>query len=101
MIYFETWAGLCNRLRGMAAAYAFAKELEEPLTIIWESDVNCNCRFESLFNITAEIPMKVVNFDCMGSNPFKKTEHQINKLRKKYMKSRCEGIYLDEKMLWI
>lgn len=92
MIYFEVHAGLCNRLRGMASAYAFAKDTNQKLTVIWESDVNCNCKFDTLFNLSADIPVKVINLDCMGNGIMKKAEHQINKCRKLYMKFKSDTV---------
>lgn len=92
MIYFEVEAGLCNRLRGMAAAYFYAKDVGEPLTIIWKSDINCNLKFDSVFTLDVDIPVKVINFDCMGTGPVKKLEHLINKCREARMKSKCAAV---------
>lgn len=92
MIYFEVEAGLCNRLRGMAAAYFYAKETGVPLTIIWKSDINCNLKFDSVFALDVDIPVKIINFDCMGTNPFKKLEHLINRFREAWMKSKCAAV---------
>lgn len=93
MIYFEVLAGLCNRLRGMAAAYAFAKEMNTPLTIIWEKDINCNCSFDALFHIAGDIKVDVITFDCMGTTFLKRLEHQKNKLYKKHIQDKCNSIY--------
>lgn len=90
MVYFETEAGLCNRLRGIAAAYFFAKDLGQPLTIIWKSDVNCNLHFNDTFSLDVDIPVKVINFDCMGKGVVNKFQHLINRLREGLIKQRCD-----------
>lgn len=94
MIYFEVEAGLCNRLRGTVAAYNFAKDKGQPLTIIWKSDVNCNLKFQSYFLINADIPVNVIDFNCMGRDIFHKMEHQVNKLREKVMKKKCSIVMM-------
>lgn len=92
MVYFEVEAGLCNRLRGMASAYFFAKDNGQPLTVIWKSDVNCNLRFDSFFTLDTDIPIKVIHFDCMGTNPVRKAEHLLNRCREAVMKARCAEV---------
>ena len=96
MIYFEVWAGLCNRLRGMASAYAFAQSIGEPLTVIWESDVNCNCRFDNIFTLNRGVDINILYYDCMGTSFAKKIEHQKNKIHKKYIQSKCDIIYKED-----
>ncbi len=42
--------GLGNRMLAIASAYTLSKELERPLSVIWERDERLNCPFHLLFN---------------------------------------------------
>lgn len=86
MIYFEVEAGLCNRLRGIVAAYNYAKEYEQKLTVIWEQNVNCNMKFKDIFLVEVDIPCKIKDFNAMGQGVKYKIIHGINKFRIQCMK---------------
>ncbi len=100
MIYFETWAGLCNRLRGMSSAYGFAKEIGIPLTVIWENLDICNCSFDDYFELDVDqtIPVKVCNFNMMGTSLFHKALHFLYNRKIASMKKKSVIISQDELM---
>ena len=51
----EPLAGLCNRIRVIDAALAFAKKLNKPLRILWYNNQFLNCPFNRLFYIPEDI----------------------------------------------
>ncbi|MCH6236503.1 hypothetical protein [Cognataquiflexum rubidum] len=54
MIYIEPFGGICNRLRAIASAVWLSKQLNKPLTVIWQVNEDLNTSFESLFQLPGE-----------------------------------------------
>ena len=52
MIFLETSAGLCNRMRSIASAYNIAKKNNVKLIVIWPINKDCKCGFYDLFKKT-------------------------------------------------
>jgi hypothetical protein len=49
LLIVETTCGLCNRLRAIDSAVAFAEQRGDRLHIIWFADPDLNCRYSDLF----------------------------------------------------
>ena len=96
MIFFEVEAGLCNRLRGLVSAYYFAQEAQQPLTIIWEQDINCNCKFASLFSLHIDEPIQIWEVNCMGSRLQDKIMHRYNRYKKSTIKRKCRNVHIGD-----
>ncbi len=62
MMTFVPQGGLCNRMRAMNSAFAFAKQVPIDLEIIWCRDATLNCSLSELFTLGSET-CRVVEFD--------------------------------------
>lgn len=51
MITIKPFGGLGNRMRALDSSYWLAKELDEPIHLIWEKNTELNCSFQKLFEI--------------------------------------------------
>jgi hypothetical protein len=49
MLTIEPLGGLCNRMRALDSAFALARTLRYPVTILWNIDASLGCRFDKLF----------------------------------------------------
>ena len=52
MIFLETTAGLCNRMRSISSAYTISSKYNEKLFVIWPINDDLGCKFEDLFEKT-------------------------------------------------
>lgn len=90
MIYYEVRGGLCNRMRTLASAYKFSKDVRQRLTIIWYCNSACKCKFDRLF--TLNVPEQInfmyfwesVNFRWVNQM----SGHWVNKI-----KASCDIVY--------
>ena len=55
MLIIEPLGGLCNRLRALDSAIAFAEENSIRLSVVWILGPSCNCRFSDLFMIPKKV----------------------------------------------
>jgi hypothetical protein len=55
MLVIEPVGGLCNRLRALDSAIAFAEENNIPLSVVWILGPSCNCRFSDLFIVPKQV----------------------------------------------
>lgn len=63
------YAGLCNRMRVIASAYACARELGYPARVLWcGCNRDCKVRFDSLFQPVDLPDLTVVETDALSSN---------------------------------
>ena len=62
------YAGLCNRMRVMASAYACARELGYPARVLWcGRNKDCKVRFDSLFQPVTQPDLTVVETNALYS----------------------------------
>ena len=57
-IIVQPTAGLCNRMRTIAAASVLAERLGRKMIVVWTSDATLNASFRSLFK---PLPFKVID----------------------------------------
>lgn len=92
MIYFEVRGGLCNRMRALASAYAYAQERGQAITVLWPCNGECNCRFDTLFKI--EYPfdsMKFIYIKWFLRGHFTNYKNIMRKIKKK-----CDYIFEED-----
>jgi hypothetical protein len=70
--------GLANRLRTIADFYAICQETGRELVVSWQPSVECNARFEDLFDLKATSKVisnfQVLNYDVLSSNTIQDEE---------------------------
>jgi len=49
MIFLEPLGGLANRMRVIATGIALARQLKQPVSVIWKENYELNCPFDQLF----------------------------------------------------
>lgn len=94
MIYFLAQAGLCNRMRGISSAYYFAKKAnDQPLTVIWPDNHECNCPFEKIFNMKVDMPIHFINISYLHNFRLRRWKERIliALIRKK-----CQEQFIDD-----
>lgn len=71
-IILKPHSGLANRIRVMVSGIGLSKELNIPLTIIWEKDAGLNSEYHDLFRENASVQISAVDLRsrviqlCMG-----------------------------------
>lgn len=61
MLMVQPVGGLCNRMRAIDAACAFAQDQQQRVAVIWYPEHDCNARFGDLFEMPKDIPLVDMN----------------------------------------
>lgn len=64
MIYIEPCAGLGNRFIGLACAYYAAKDLNQPLTVVWKREPVMGARASALLRLPKDV--RLIEISQMG-----------------------------------
>ena len=90
MIYYEVQGGLCNRMRALASAYKFSKDVGQQLTIIWHCNSECKCRFDRLFMLNVQ---ERIDFIWFWESFYFRWVNKMNRHRMNKIKASCDIVY--------
>ena len=96
MIYFQAVAGLCNRLLGIISAVAFAEQVKQPLTIVWENQSDCNCNPQKLFSVESDNLKKIIVLPYVDIGIRAEIRKRINLFRINYLINKCDCVEINE-----
>jgi hypothetical protein len=67
VIYLVPHSGLANRLRAIVSGFSLAKEMNQPIKVIWKKDDGCNVDFYEIFQPVAGLELSQDNWEtrCM------------------------------------